>query len=196
MGVCRGEVSKDETTALEMINDDIAAIKRCLGELVYSEDDKELAEVVSYLLKKRHKTIVTAESCTGGLLSQILTGIPGSSEYLLAGWVTYSNEAKIRLLGVPEELIADFGAVSGPVAQSMAIQAAQKSGADIAVGITGIAGPDGGTDEKPVGLVYISVLIDGNCRVQEYRFPAVNRDWVRLRSALTALNCIRLRLQI
>lgn len=189
-------VSKDEKTAHKMINDDIAAIRECLGELVYGEDDQSLPEVVADLLKKRHKTIVTAESCTGGLLSEMLTEIPGSSEYLLAGWVTYSNEAKIRLLGVPEEMIADFGAVSDPVARSMAIQAAQTSGADMAVAITGIAGPDGGTDEKPVGLVYISVLIDGDCQVQEHRFPAVNRHWVRVRSALTALNSIRLRLQV
>jgi nicotinamide-nucleotide amidase len=99
-------------------------------------------------------------------------------------------------LGVPEKIIADCGAVSGPVAQSMAVQAAQRSGADIAVAITGIAGPGGGTDEKPVGLVYISVFMDGDCIVQENRFPAINRHWVRLRSALTALNCIRLRLQV
>ena len=189
-------VSGDEATACSMISEDTAAIKKCLGELVYGQDDQSLAEVVGNLLKKNHKTIAAAESCTGGLLSQMLTEMPGSSQYMLAGWVTYSNEAKIRLLGVPEKLIADSGAVSGPVAQSMAIQAARKSGADIAVAITGIAGPGGRTDEKPVGLVYISVFMDGDCIVQEHRFPAINRHWVRLRSALTALNCIRLRLQV
>jgi len=188
--------SEDAAAALEMINDDIAAIRGRLGEWVYGEDDQSLPEVVGNLLKKRHQTIVTAESCTGGLLAQMLTEIPGSSEYLLAGWVTYSNEAKIRLLGVPEKIIADFGAVSEPVAQSMAVQAAQKSGADIAIAITGIAGPDGGTDEKPVGLVYIGVLMDGVCQVRECRFSAMNRHWVRLRSALTALNYIRLRLEV
>ena len=194
--LCINAVSEDPATALNMVNDDIAAIRGCLGEVVYGEDDQSLPEVVGNLLKKRHKTIATAESCTGGLLSQILTDIPGSSEYMLAGWVTYSNEAKIRLLGVPEKMIDDFGAVSGPVAKSMATQAAQRSGADIAVAITGIAGPGGGTAEKPVGCVYISVLMDGECQVQEHRFPAINRHWVRLRSALTALNCIRLRLQV
>lgn len=188
--------SKDEKTAHKMINDDIAAIKQCLGDLVYGQDDQSLPEIVADLLKKRRKTIVTAESCTGGLLSQMLTEIPGSSEYLLAGWVTYSNDAKIHLLGVSEKMISDFGAVSEPVARTMATQAVQKSGADIAVGITGIAGPDGGTDEKPVGLVYISVLIDGDCIVQEHRFPAGSRHWVRLRSVLTALNSIRLRMQV
>ena len=188
--------AEDEKTAIQMIDDDKTAIRACLGEWVYGEDDQSLPDVVADLLKKRHQTIVTAESCTGGLLSQMLTEIPGSSEYLLAGWVTYSNEAKIRLLGVPEKLIADFGAVSAPVAESMAIQAAQRSGADMAVAITGIAGPGGGTDEKPVGCVYISVFIDGDCEVAEHRFPAVNRHWVRLRSALAALNHIRLRLQV
>ena len=189
-------VSEDQAAAIKMMNDDIVAIRGCLGGLVYGEDDQSLPQVVCNLLKKSHKTIVTAESCTGGLLSQMLTEIPGASEYMLGGWVTYSNEAKMGFLGVPEKLIADFGAVSEPVVRSMATQAAQKSGADIAVAITGIAGPDGGTDKKPVGLVYIAIWIDGQCVVQEHRFPAINRHWIRLRSALTALNSIRLRLQI
>jgi len=98
-------------------------------------------------------------------------------------------------LGVSEELIVDFGAVSEPVACSMAVQAAQKSRADVAVAITGVAGPSGGSDEKPVGLVYIAVVIDGDCEVKECRFPPSNRHWVRLRSALTALNLVRLRLR-
>lgn len=189
-------VSEDEKAAFKMINDETAAIRECLGELVYGEGDQSLSQVVGNLLKNLRKTIATAESCTGGLLSQMLTEIPGASEYMLAGWVTYSNEAKISMLEVPEKIIADFGAVSEPVARSMAIQAAQKSGADIAVAITGIAGPDGGTDEKPVGLVYIAGLIDGICEVQEHRFPAISRHGIRLRSALTALNHLRLRLQV
>jgi nicotinamide-nucleotide amidase len=188
--------SEDQAEAIKMMNDDIAAIRGRLGELVYGEDDQSLPQVVCNLLKNRHKTITTAESCTGGLLSQMLTETPGASEYMLGGWVTYSNEAKMSFLGVPEKLIVDFGAVSEPVARSMAIQAAQKSGADVAVAITGIAGPDGGTDKKPVGLVYIAIWADGQCVVQEHHFPAINRHWVRLRSALTALNSIRLRLQI
>ncbi|MHC5100257.1 MAG: CinA family protein, partial [Planctomycetota bacterium] len=135
------------------------------------------------------------ESCTGGLLSKMLTDVPGASEYVRAGWVTYRNESKISQLGVPEDLIAEFGAVSEPVARIMAQQAAQRSGADVAVATTGIAGPGGGTDSKPVGLVYIAVVIDGDCEVKECRFPPANRHWVRLRSALTALNLVRLRLE-
>ena len=189
-------VSSNERDALKMIDDAATAIRECLGDVIYGEGEQDLPKVVSGLLKKSHKTIALAESCTGGLLSQMLTEVPGASAYLLAGWVTYSNEAKIHLLDIPDKLISEFGAVSEPVAQSMAIQAGWKTGADIAVSITGIAGPDGGTDEKPVGLVYIGVLIDGHCRVHEHRFPSINRDWVRLRAALTALNHVRLGLQV
>jgi nicotinamide-nucleotide amidase len=182
--------------AQEMIQKDKELLRQCLGDWVYGEDDQTLAAVVGEMLKAQKKTIASAESCTGGLLSQMLTGIPGASDYMRVGWVTYSNEAKICQLGVSERLISDFGAVSEPVARMMAEQAAKKSGADVSVAITGIAGPGGGTDEKPVGLVYIAVQIDGDCRVEKCRFPPSNRHWVRLRSALTALNLVRLRLAI
>lgn len=188
--------AKDSTEAEAMITNDKRVLRECLGEWVYGEDAHTLPETVGNLLRTRHKTIALAESCTGGLLSQILTDVPGATDYVLAGWVTYSNEAKVSLLGVSEEMIADFGAVSEPVARMMAAGAAEKSGADVSAAITGIAGPGGGTDQKPIGLVYIAVMIDGDCRVQEYRFPPANRHWVRLRSALTALNLIRLRLEI
>ena len=186
----------DKKTAQAMIEKDKRLLRRSLGELVYGQDDQTLAAVVGNLLKARHKTIALAESCTGGLLSEMLTDSPGASDFVRVGWVTYSNQAKIDQLGVPEELIADFGAVSEPVARMMARQAAQKSGSDVAVSITGIAGPGGGTDQKPVGLVYIAVVIDGDCQVKECRFPPANRHWVRLRSALTALNLVRLRLEV
>jgi len=128
-------------------------------------------------MKKKQKKIALAESCTGGLLAKMLTDIPGSSECFLAGWVTYSNEAKIKQLGIPEDLILHYGAVSEPVARMMAIQAADKSGADIAVAITGIAGPDGGTrwiaargkvvrgpDGKPVRLRGVSMDVTARRR--------------------------------
>jgi nicotinamide-nucleotide amidase len=182
-------------TARAMIEADKRLLRQCLGDWVYGQDDQTLPVIVGDLLRARHKTIALAESCTGGLLSQMLTDIPGASEYVRAGWVTYSNESKISQLGVPEDLIVECGAVSEPVARMMAQQAAQRSGADVAVSITGIAGPGGGTDPKPVGLVYIAVVIDGQCEVNECRFPPANRHWVRLRSALTALNLVRLRLQ-
>jgi len=188
--------AEDKKTAQAMIEKDKRLLRECLGDWVYGEDEQTLAAVVGNLLRAGHKTIALAESCTGGLLSQILTDIPGASDYVRAGWVTYSNEAKIGQLGVSEEVIADFGAVSEPVAHMMAQQAVQKSGADVAVAITGIAGPGGGTAPKPVGLVYIGVVVDGDCKVTECRFPPANRHWVRLRSALTALNLVRLRLEV
>jgi nicotinamide-nucleotide amidase len=188
--------ANEKKTAQAMIEADKIRLSKCLGHWVYGEDDQTLAAVVGSLLSARHKTIALAESCTGGLLSQMLTDIPGASDFVRAGWVTYSNQAKTRQLDVPEDLIVEFGAVSEPVARMMAQQAAQKSGADVAVSITGIAGPGGGTDSKPVGLVYIGVVIDGDCQVKECRFPPVNRHWVRLRSALTALNLVRFRLDI
>ena len=187
---------QERETAQAMIEKDKRLLRQCLGDWVYGQDDQTLAAVVGDLLRARHKTIALAESCTGGLLSQMLTDSPGASDFVRAGWVTYSNEAKISQLGVSEEVIADFGAVSEQVARMMAQQAAQKSAADVAVAITGIAGPDGGTDQKPIGLVYIAVVIDGDCRVKECRFPPANRHWVRLRSALTALNLVRLRLEV
>lgn len=186
----------DKTAGMKMIEDDKQKLKEILGDIVFGEDDSSLSSVVGELLRRQKKTIAVAESCTGGLLSQILTDVPGSSAYVLAGWVTYSNEAKISQLGVSEGLIRDFGAVSEPVARSMAQGAAQKSGADIAVSITGIAGPGGALQEKPVGLVYIGCLIDGVCDVEECRFGDANRQSIRRRAALTALNRVRLRLRI
>jgi nicotinamide-nucleotide amidase len=187
--------ANDSRTARSMIEADKHQIRECLGDWVYGQDDQTLPALVGDLLRARHKTIALAESCTGGLLSKMLTDIPGASEYVKAGWITYSDESKSDHLGVPKSVVAECGAVSEPVARRMAQQAAQRSGADVAVSITGIAGPGGGTDSKPVGLVYIALVIDGQSEVKECRFPPSNRHWVRLRSALTALNWVRLRLQ-
>lgn len=188
--------AKEKKTAQAMIDTDKRLLRKCLGSWIYGEDDQTLAAVVGNLLRTHHKTIALAESCTGGLLSQMLTDIPGASDYMRAGWITYSNEAKISQLDVPEQVLEECGAVSEPVARCMAQQAAEKSRADISVAITGIAGPGGGTAAKPVGLVYIAVMINADCRVKECRFPPANRHWVRQRSALTALNLIRLRLEV
>ncbi|HOK96331.1 MAG TPA: competence/damage-inducible protein A, partial [Anaerohalosphaeraceae bacterium] len=182
--------------AMKMVQDDKQRLKALLGNIVFGEDDSSLPAAVGQLLREKHKTIAAAESCTGGLLSKMLTDIPGSSAYMLAGWVTYSNEAKVRQLGVPEQFIRDFGAVSRQVASAMAEGAAKRSGADIAVSITGIAGPDGGSEEKPVGLVFIGVWTDGICDVQRCRFGDADRQSIRQRAAMTALNLVRLRLQV
>ncbi|MBI5836518.1 MAG: CinA family nicotinamide mononucleotide deamidase-related protein [Candidatus Eisenbacteria bacterium] len=140
-----------------------AALVRAAGEHVYAEGSLELEEVVGELLLPRGLTLVTAESCTGGLLGGRITRVPGSSAWYERGMVTYSNRAKQELLGVPGELLAEHGAVSAEVAAAMARGARERSGADVAVSITGIAGPGGGTPEKPVGLVFAG--LDWSARV-------------------------------
>ena len=122
---------------------------------------KPLEEAIGELLLQKNMTVSVAESCTGGLVSSKLTDVPGSSAYITLNVVTYSNDAKVRMLGIPAELIAEHGAVSEPVAAAMSQDIMKLAGSDIGVGITGIAGPAGGTPEKPVGLVYIGIT-DGN----------------------------------
>lgn len=182
--------------AIKMVQDDKQMLKELLGDIVFGEDDSSLPAVVGQMLRQKQKTLAIAESCTGGLLSKMITDIPGSSTYMLAGWITYSNDAKVSQLGVPEGFIRDFGAVSPQVACAMAQGAAKNSGADIAVSITGIAGPDGGSEQKPVGLVYIGVLADGICKAEKCLFGDADRQSIRLRAAMTALNLVRLRLQV
>ena len=138
-------------------------------------------------------TIAVAESCTGGLLASRLTDVPGSSDYVDRGVVCYSNRAKIELLGVPEALIAEHGAVSEPVARAMAEGIRARAGADVGIGITGIAGPGGGTPEKPVGTVAIAVLTPTATRVRTFQFIG-GRDMVKFQAAQAALNMLRLML--
>lgn len=184
--------AKDKTEAEKMIAADRELLCRLLGDAVYGFDEQTLPEVVGGLLKEKGFKLAAAESCTGGMLAKMITDIAGSSEYFLGGWVTYSNEAKIRDLGVPAGLIREYGAVSEPVAAAMAEGAGRKSGAQAAVGISGIAGPGGGTPQKPVGMVCIGLYFDGKTEVRTFRFSPVGRDWVRRRACLTALNWLRL----
>jgi nicotinamide-nucleotide amidase len=128
-----------------------------LGDVIYTEGNETMEQAVVRLARAAGKTVATAESCTGGLVANRITNVSGSSEMLRYGWVTYANEAKTSQLGVPAALIEKHGAVSPEVAQAMAEGALNKSGADIAVAVTGIAGPTGGTPEKPVGLVYLAL---------------------------------------
>jgi nicotinamide-nucleotide amidase len=167
-----------------------------LGPIVYSTKGQSLTDVVGQSLRQRKMTLATAESCTGGLVGKYITDVSGSSEYYLGGWVAYSNEVKIRELGVSRELLEQYGAVSEPVARAMAQGAIQKSGADAAIAITGIAGPGGGTEQKPVGLVYIAVQIGKNIEVKEFRFAPFSREMIRQRAALSALNLLRLQLGV
>ena len=160
------------------------------GHQLYSEDGSHVDDLVARLLAGRR--IATAESCTAGLLAARLTDRPGSSEYVMGGVVSYSNEAKVQLLGVDPALIEAHGAVSEPVAEAMAAGALQRFGADTAVAITGIAGPGGGTPEKPVGTVCFTVaLADGGPTItRTLRLPG-NRSDIRERSTTVAMHLLR-----
>ncbi len=150
------------------------------------------AESLLTAAKRGGYKIVTAESCTGGLIAASLAAVPGASAALERGFVTYSNEAKIELLGVPAELIERKGAVSQEVALAMVDGALKHSPGDIAVAVTGIAGPDGGSEEKPVGLVHIAAAKRGGARLhEEHRFGTMGRTEVQVRSAQAALALIQ-----
>jgi nicotinamide-nucleotide amidase len=185
--------SEDEGSALEMVEKEEQSIRGSLGDLVFGIAEQSLAEVVGEKLIQQNKTIAVAESCTGGLLSKMLTDIPGASKYFTRGWFTYSDVAKTVELGVAAELIIKYGAVSEQVAMAMAYCARQKSYTDFSIAITGIAGPDGGSEQKPVGLVYISVDSDNGCTTKRCHFSH-DRQAIRLRAAQTALNMLRLKL--
>ncbi len=187
--------AKDEKEAERMARKDEKSLQKTLGELVFGRADESLAGVVGEKLARLKKTLAVAESCTGGLISRMLTDIPGASEYFKSGWITYSNEAKTAELGVPAELIEKYGAVSEQTARAMAWGARKKAGTNYAIGITGIAGPGGATEQKPVGLVYISVDSENGCDIERCLFSG-NRQYIRLRAAQTAVNMLRLKLNI
>lgn len=186
-------IADSPAAAEAAIAPDEVFIRERLGELVYGEESETLQDAVARLLVQKQKTLSTAESCTGGLVSHLLTEYAGISEVYLGGVVSYSNAAKESLLGVPAELLREFGAVSPEVATSMARGCRERFGSDLAVAITGIAGPGGATPTKPVGLVHVALAHDGGVDLAQYNWAA-DRSSVKLRSAKTALNLIRLRL--
>jgi nicotinamide-nucleotide amidase len=169
-------------------------IEAALGEYVFSSGGESLEEVVGMYLVMRQKTVAVAESCTGGLLSERLTRVPGSSNYFLGGMVCYSNELKTTLAGVPADLIAEHGAVSLAVAQAMAEGVRKRTGASLGIGITGVAGPGGGTPEKPVGFVFIAMADENGTQIREFRFPG-DRERVRHWATQMALEAVRRRLR-
>jgi len=171
-----------------------AKIEAALGDYVFSTLGETLEDIVGRYLALRHKTLAVAESCTGGSLSERLTRVPGSSNYFLGGVVCYSNDLKTRLTGVPAKLIEEKGAVSKPVAMALAEGIRRNVGASVGVGVTGIAGPGGGTAEKPVGLVFIALADDRGTQVREFRFPG-DRERVRHLSTQAALEMIRRRIK-
>ncbi len=165
-----------------------------LEDSLYAEENIGLEVVVGQMLRERRMTISTAESCTGGLLAKRLTDVPGSSEYMLSGFVVYANRTKAELLGVDPGLIEHHGAVSEPVVRAMADGAVARSGSDCAISITGIAGPDGGTIGKPVGLVWLSAAIRNHeTTTREVRLTG-DREMIRARAAQAGLNLLRRRL--
>jgi nicotinamide-nucleotide amidase len=181
----RGKTVED---AKRQTDDVVKTVRQRLGSLVVGEQDQTMASIVGELLRGNKQTLGTAESCTGGLIGEMITAVSGSSDYYLGGFVTYSNKLKEDLLGVPAKTLAEHGAVSESVAVAMAEGCRRKLACDWAIAVTGIAGPTGGTTEKPVGLVFTALAGPSAAR---HLFPGT-REVVRLRSALAAMNYLRL----
>jgi len=187
--------SADPSAAGTMLNDARDRLASVLGADVFSTDGRFMEQIVGDLLRTRHLTLAAAESCTGGLLLSRLTDVPGSSSYVRGGAVLYSNEMKTSVAGVPGALIAAHGAVSEPVAIAMAEGIRERTGADVAVGITGIAGPGGGTPQKPVGTVAVAVVAPGgSVRVRTFSFPG-GRAQVKFHATQGAMDMVRRALQ-
>lgn len=183
----------DEKTARKRFEPVEKRMRELLGTHVFGVDDDTMASVVGKLLRERGQTLAVAESCTGGLIASKLTDVPGASDYFVAGLVTYANEAKISLLNVPAAVIAEHGAVSEECARAMAEGARDATGADYAIATTGIAGPSGGTDEKPVGLVYMAVADASDTIVQRQLWPGT-REQFKQRVSQMALGMLRKRI--
>ena len=181
------EQGEDAELLLQPVIDEI---RSRTGECLYSDEDKTLDQVAAELLLKNHLTLAAAESCTGGLISQTLTNIPGISKVFMGGAVTYSNDAKEEYLGVRRETLMQYGAVSSNTAAEMADGVRRRLKTDIGVSITGIAGPDGGTPEKPVGLVYIGLATENSVITKELRLLG-SRNRIRTITALNVFDIIR-----
>ena len=190
-GECSLRVASKRATkeeAVEAVDRMIEDVNKLIGEYIYSYDDEDLVDVVGKLLLEKHITISCAESCTGGLFAAALTDIPGISEVFERGIVTYSNRAKMEELGVKAETLDKFGAVSPETACEMAAGLAEKAGSDLCISVTGIAGPGGGTAEKPVGLAYIGIAYKVQVKAVESKYRNVNRKWNRHYALLGMLN--------
>lgn len=181
--------------AIEQLEQTSLLCREKLGSLIFGQDEQTLEEVVGAMLHdgEHRKLLATAESCTGGLLAKLFTDVPGSSRYFQQGFVTYSNEAKTQLLGVPADLIDREGAVSQAVCLAMAGGARERSKADFALSITGVAGPDGGTERKPVGTVWIGLASPESITARHFLFPG-DRAMIRDRSAKMAMSMLRFHL--
>lgn len=181
----------NEDEADKLIDPVVKELFHRFGDNIYTtQETQTLEEVVVNLLKKKNFTLATAESCTGGLLTGRFVNVSGVSDVLKEGFITYSNEAKMKYLGVKAETLDEYGAVSEQTAKEMAAGTVNKTGANTALSITGIAGPEGGTPEKPVGLVYIACCVNNNVTVKECHFNG-SRQKVREQSVICALDLLR-----
>ncbi|MBQ3105821.1 MAG: competence/damage-inducible protein A [Lachnospiraceae bacterium] len=181
----------DEEAAMEMIRPVTEELYRRFGGYIYtSREEVTLEQAVVTLLEERNLTVAVAESCTGGMVAARLTKVPGVSRVFQRGFVTYSDDSKHQLLGVSGETLKRYGAVSRETAEEMARGAAAAAGAKVALSVTGIAGPEGGTSEKPVGLVYVACFVEGAVEIREFHFKG-NRDRIRESSVANALTMLR-----
>ena len=178
----------------EKMQPTIKKIEETVGEYIYGFNNVPLEETVYNLLKEKNLALTTAESCTGGLVGATITNVPGISLYYKEGFITYSNEAKMKYLGVSKDTLDKYGAVSEQTAREMARGAVKNTGADIAVSVTGIAGPGGGTDEKRVGLVYIGIADKDDSYAEKFQFTG-DRQKIRRLSAKNAINMVRKKLK-
>ncbi len=183
--------AKTETEAIALISPVEAQLRAIAGIDCYGADEDSLGSVVGQLLRDRGQTLSVAESCTGGGIGQLLTTAPGSSDYFFGGIISYDNRVKISLLGVDPVLLETDGAVSEAVAEQMAVGVRDRIGTDWGLSVTGIAGPGGGSETKPVGLVYVGVAGPDSTTAQAFRFGDRGRDWVRLVTIGTALDLLR-----
>ena len=165
-------------------------LKALLGDYIFGYNQQSLEEVIGNLLRTRKLTLAVAESCTGGMLGEIITSTPGSSDYFKGGIISYDGELKEKLLDVSRDIMIQFGQVSEPVARAMAEGVRKKCNSDIGISVTGIAGPGGGSPGKPVGLVYIALADEKQTLVQKHQLHK-DRQTIRLRSARRALNTLR-----
>jgi len=199
MGICvsypwirvtlRAEADSRDAAA-ELLASAVGTARERLAIYCFSEGEATLDDEVAELLRNAGLTLALAESCTGGLIAKRITDITGSSRYFQEGAVTYSNEAKTRLLGVPTDLLATFGAVSAECASAMSCGVRSASGSDLGLAVTGVAGPDGGSSEKPVGTVFISLSAPDGVRTERFQFHG-SRDEIRTLTAWTALDWLR-----
>ena len=184
---------RTEDEANQLLDRVVFEIEEQLGNAIFAFRGEKMEEVIGLKLTVGGYTLAVAESCTGGLLAERLTEVPGSSKYFIEGVVTYSNESKTRLLGVEPILLLEYGAVSGPVAEAMSEGMRNRAATDFALSITGIAGPDGGTEDKPVGTVFIAISSEAGTEHRRLKLPG-DRNLIRWRATQAAMDLLRRRL--